>query len=148
MLTSRIAGVPVGHRSKAAEESFIVFADRLGYRLRPDRRVKTGREDPSHVPDDAASIGVDSFQMAFSLPPSQQVIREALGNLDHMVFESAVRPIRTEMRVSPEGREVVGGERIAVGDCTARDDVLLGAGQFRVVRHFGLRNTQRALNCS
>lgn len=147
MLISRIAGVPIGHRGKAAEESFIVFADRGSYSLGPDRRVKTSREDPSHVPNDATSIEVDGFQMAFSLPSSQQVVREALGNLNQMVFESAVRPIRTEMRVIPEGREVVGGERIAVGHCAARDDVLFGAGQLRV-RHFGLRNTQKALSRS
>ena len=90
---SRIASTPIGHRGKAAEESFIVFADRRSYGFRPDRRVKIGWEDPSHVPNDATSIGVDSFQMAFSLAPSQQVIREALGNLNHVVFESAVRPI-------------------------------------------------------
>ena len=52
------------------------------------------------------------------------------------------------MRISPEGGEVVGGERIAVGHCAARDEVLFGAGQLRVVRHFRLRNTQKALSRS
>lgn len=54
-----------------------------------------------------------------------------------MAFKSAVRLIEMEMWISPEGREVVvGGEHIAVGHCAARDDVLFGAGQLRVVRHF------------
>lgn len=137
---SRIASAPIGHRGKAEEKSFIVFADRGNYGFRPDRCVKIGGEDPSHVPNDATSIGVNSFQMAFSLAPSQQVIREALGNLNHMVFESAIRPIQTEMRVSPKGREVVDGERIAVAYRAAGDDVL----QLRGVRHFRLGSTQKA----
>jgi len=43
------------------------------------------------------------------------------------------------MRIGPEGREVVGGERIAIGHCAARDDVLFGAGQLRVVQHFRIK---------
>lgn len=46
----------------------------------------------------------------------EQVAREALGYLDHVVFEGAMLLVQPPVRISPEGRDVVGGERIAVGD--------------------------------
>lgn len=88
-----IASALIGYRGQAAEERFVAFADRRSYGFSPDRGVTAGREDLSHVPNNATNVGLDGFQMALSLAPGQQVIREALGNLYHLVFEGAARPV-------------------------------------------------------
>lgn len=63
---SRVAGVPVGRRGEAAEEGFVVLADRRGHgpRARQTRQSRPGGPVARTLPNGAAGVGVDASRMA------------------------------------------------------------------------------------
>ena len=109
-------------RGDAVKEGLIVGTDRRHDSLGPRKGV-VGRQNPSRVADNAAGVGIDRFLVAFGFAAGKQSAWKALGHLDYMILQGAVPPVQPPVWVSPKGGDIVGGQRVTVGDGAACDGV-------------------------